>query len=48
MKFQLMLAPMESMTGSAFRTLCHRNGADLTFTEIARVANLFQAEKGRT
>ena len=37
---------MEGATDSAFRTLCHRNGADLTFTEIARVANLARAKKG--
>ncbi len=46
MKFQLMLAPMEGITNSAFRTLCHRNGAGLTFTEIARVANLARQKKG--
>ncbi|OIO20600.1 hypothetical protein AUJ17_04520 [Candidatus Micrarchaeota archaeon CG1_02_47_40] len=46
MKFQLMLAPMEGVTDNAFRTLCHRNGADLTFTEIARVANLARFKKG--
>jgi tRNA-dihydrouridine synthase B len=46
MKFQLMLAPMEGTTDSAFRTLCHQNGADLTFTEIARVANLARSKKG--
>ena len=46
MKFQLMLAPMEGVTGSAFRTLCRQNGADLTFTEIARVANLARSKKG--
>jgi tRNA-dihydrouridine synthase B len=46
MRFQLMLAPMEGATDSAFRTLCHRNGADLTFTEIARVANLARSKKG--
>ncbi len=46
MKFQLMLAPMEDITDCAFRTLCHRNGADLTFTEIARVSNLSRLKKG--
>jgi tRNA-dihydrouridine synthase B len=46
MKFQLMLAPMEGSADSAFRALCHKNGADLTFTEIARVSNLARAKKG--
>jgi tRNA-dihydrouridine synthase B len=46
MKFQLMLAPMERVTDCAFRTLCHRNGADLTFTAIARVSNLSRQKKG--
>ncbi len=46
MKFQLMLAPMERITDCAFRTLCHKNGADLTFTEIARVSNLSRLKKG--
>jgi tRNA-dihydrouridine synthase B len=46
MKFQLMLAPMEGVTDGPFRTLCHQNGADLTFTEIARVANLAKQKKG--
>ena len=41
-----MLAPMEGITDSAFRTLAYRNGADLTFTEIARVANLARGKKG--
>ncbi len=46
MKFQLMLAPMEKCADAAFRTLCHKNGADLTFTEIARVSNLARSKKG--
>jgi len=46
MKFQLMLAPMEGITDAAFRTLAHKNGADLTFTEIARVSNLARGKKG--
>ena len=46
MKFQLMLAPMEGITDATFRTLAHRNGADLTFTEMARVANLARGKKG--
>lgn len=46
MKFQLMLAPMEGITDASFRALAHRNGADLTFTEMARVANLARGKKG--
>ncbi len=46
MDFQLMLAPMEGMADVKFRTLCHQNGADLTFTAIARVANLARKKKG--
>jgi tRNA-dihydrouridine synthase B len=46
MKFQLMLAPMEGLTDGPFRTLCYQNGADLTFTEIARVANLAKRKRG--
>ena len=46
MKFQLMLAPMEGITNSQFRTLCHKAGADLTFTEISRVSNLSRQKRG--
>ena len=46
MKFLLMLAPMEGITTCSFRTLCHKNGADLTFTEIARVSNLSKMKVG--
>ncbi len=46
MAFQLMLAPMEKVTDAPFRTLCHRHGADLTFSEIARVANLARSKAG--
>jgi tRNA-dihydrouridine synthase B len=46
MKFQLMLAPMEGITDGPFRTLCHKCGADLTFTQMARVANLARGKKG--
>lgn len=41
-----MLAPMEGITDAAFRTLAYQNGADLTFTEIARVSNLARGKKG--
>jgi tRNA-dihydrouridine synthase B len=41
-----MLAPMEGITGNALRTLCYNNGADLTFTEMARVDNLARLKHG--
>ncbi|MFH1095872.1 MAG: tRNA-dihydrouridine synthase family protein [Candidatus Micrarchaeota archaeon] len=46
MDFQLMLAPMEKVSDAKFRALCFANGADLTFTEIARVANLARGKRG--
>ncbi|MCX6772845.1 MAG: tRNA-dihydrouridine synthase, partial [Candidatus Micrarchaeota archaeon] len=46
MKFQRMMAPMEGVTDCAFRALAYKNGADLTFTEMARVANLARSKKG--
>ena len=39
-KFQYMLAPMEDFTDNAFRTLCYRHGADMTFTELLRIEAL--------
>ena len=39
-KFQYMLAPIEDFTDNAFRTLCFRHGADLTFTELLRTEAL--------
>jgi tRNA-dihydrouridine synthase B len=42
-KFRYMLAPIEDMTDSAFRTLCHRHGANLTFTELSRIMPLGKA-----
>lgn len=38
--FAYMLAPIEDMTSSAFRTLCYKYGADLTFTEMVRIQSL--------
>ena len=35
--FLYCLAPIEGYTDNAFRTLCYRHGADLTFTEMARL-----------
>ncbi len=46
MTFRLMLAPMEGVTDAPFRALCHRSGAALTFTPVARVANLARQKKG--
>lgn len=40
MKFTYVLAPIEDMTSNAFRTLCFKYGADLTFTELIRVEGL--------
>ena len=40
MTLTFMLAPIEGFTDPAFRTLCYRHGADLTFTEMSRVASL--------
>jgi tRNA-dihydrouridine synthase B len=39
-EFSYMLAPIEDMTSNAFRTVCHKYGADLTFTELTRVEAL--------
>ncbi|MFH1424244.1 MAG: tRNA-dihydrouridine synthase family protein [archaeon] len=44
-EFQYMLAPMEGITSNAFRTLCHRHGADLTFTELVKVGGLARKNK---
>ena len=46
MGFKFMLAPMEKITTPKFRTICYKNGADLTFTENSRVANLAKRKKG--
>jgi tRNA-dihydrouridine synthase B len=43
--FTYMLAPIEDMTDNAFRALCYRYGADLTFTEFARIAPLGKSNK---
>ena len=40
-----MLAPIEDMTSNAFRTLCYKYGADLTFTELIRIAALARKNK---
>jgi len=43
--FELMLAPMEGHTGPEFRELCHKKGADSTFTEMARISGLARRNK---
>ena len=47
MKLLFMLAPMEDITDNAFRELCFRHGADLTFTVMARLSGL-AARNGNT
>lgn len=44
-KFMFMLAPIEDMTSNAFRTICHKYGADLTFTEMVRIQSLGRNNK---
>lgn len=44
-KFYYMLAPLEDMTDSCFRTLCCRYGADLTLTELIRFESLARNNK---
>lgn len=43
--FEFMLAPMEDYTDPEFRELCFNNGADSTFTEMARVSALARNNK---
>lgn len=45
MKFSYMLAPMEDFTSCSFRSICHKYGADMTFTELARVQSLAKNNK---
>ena len=44
-KFYYMLAPIEDMTDSCFRTVCGRYGADMTFTELIRFESLAKNNK---
>ena len=44
-KFYYMLAPIEDMTDSCFRTICYRYGADLTLTELIRFESLAKNNK---
>jgi tRNA-dihydrouridine synthase B len=43
--FVYMSAPLEDNSDNAFRTLCHRHGADVTFTEMIRVKALAAGNK---
>jgi tRNA-dihydrouridine synthase B len=40
-----MLASLEGYSDSAFRTLCHRHGADMTFTEMAHVESFLRGSR---
>ena len=42
---EYMLAPMEKLADSSFRYLCHKYGADLTFTELVRFETLVKKNK---
>lgn len=44
-KFILMFAPMEGQSDPVLRKLCSENGADATFTEMARVSALARGNK---
>jgi tRNA-dihydrouridine synthase B len=44
-KFLFMTAPLENTTDSVFRTLAHKYGADLTFTEMTRIDSLARNNK---
>ena len=43
--FIFMTAPLEDITDSSYRTLAHKYGADLTFTEMARLDGLARNNK---
>lgn len=43
--FILMLAPIEGQTSPKFRELCYKNGAQVTFTEMARISALARGNK---
>src|SRR3989338_3168307 len=44
-KFYYMLAPIEDMTDSCFRSICYKYGADMTFTELIRFESLAKNNK---
>jgi tRNA-dihydrouridine synthase B len=43
--FKYLVAPLENYSGPAFRTLCHKFGADVTFTEMTRVEGIIRNNK---
>ena len=43
--FRFMLAPLEGYSDGVLRTLCHRHGADLTFTEMAHVESFLRGNR---
>jgi nifR3 family TIM-barrel protein len=44
-KFPILLAPMEDITGAAFRTLCKEFGADVVYTEFVAAEGLIRDVK---
>jgi len=44
-KFLYMAPPLELNSDNAFRSLCYRHGADITFTEMVRVDALSRNNK---
>jgi len=44
-EFKFMLAPIEDMTSNAFRSICYKYGADITFTEMVRFESLAKNNK---
>jgi tRNA-dihydrouridine synthase B len=45
MKFTFMLAPLEDTSDSVLRSICHKYGADITFTEMTRFDSLARDNK---
>ena len=45
MKFMYMLAPLELVSDNSFRELCFNHGADLTFSEMARLDAIVRKNK---
>lgn len=43
--FLFMAAPLEENSDAAFRTICYKHGADMTFTEMTRVQGLVKKNK---
>ncbi|MEK6967557.1 MAG: tRNA-dihydrouridine synthase family protein [Nanoarchaeota archaeon] len=45
MNFKYMAAPLEDTSDAAFRSICHKYGADLAFTEMVHVTSLARGNK---